>query len=88
MNNMNAARRVLAKALQAPRSLTFAELCALVESFGFEHSRTKGSHVIYKRAGVAELVNVQNVGGKAKAYQVRQLLDIVERNNLTQEPKL
>ena len=29
-----------------------------------------------------ELVNLQKVGGKAKPYQVRQLLDLVERYNL------
>ncbi len=29
-----------------------------------------------------ELVNLQEVGGKAKPYQVRQLLDLVERYNL------
>ena len=29
-----------------------------------------------------ELVNLQEVGGKAKPYQVRQLLDLVETYNL------
>ena len=31
---------------------------------------------------VRELVNLQNVAGKAKPYQVQQLLEIVERYNL------
>ena len=35
------------------------------------------------RPGVHELVNLQNVRGKAKAYQVRQLLQLVERYNLS-----
>jgi len=34
---------------------------------------------------VRELVNLQNVGGKAKPYQVRQFLRLVERYNLTME---
>jgi len=32
---------------------------------------------------VRELLNLQDVAGKAKPYQVRQLLDLVERYNLS-----
>ncbi len=32
---------------------------------------------------VPELVNLQEVGGKAKPYQIRQFLRLVERHNLT-----
>jgi hypothetical protein len=42
-----------------------------------------GSHHIFAHEGVRELVNLQDVGGKAKPYQVRQLLDLVERYNLS-----
>jgi len=31
---------------------------------------------------VRELVNLQNVAGKAKPYQIRQFLQLVERYNL------
>jgi len=31
---------------------------------------------------VRELVNLQEVGGKAKPYQVKQLMELVERYNL------
>lgn len=44
--------------------------------------RTSGSHHIYGRAGAAEQVNLQEVNAKAKAYQVRQFLRLVERYNL------
>jgi hypothetical protein len=30
-------------------------------------------------------VNLQNVGGQAKAYQVRQFLELIERYNLEME---
>jgi len=43
----------------------------------------KGSHHIFVRPGVRELVNLQDVHSKAKPYQVRQLLDLVERYNLS-----
>jgi predicted RNA binding protein YcfA (HicA-like mRNA interferase family) len=55
---------------------------ALVEAFGFRLDRTSGSHHIYVRSGIQQLVNIQNVGGKAKPYQVRQFLRLVERYNL------
>jgi len=47
--------------------------------------RTNGSHHILSRPDVPKLVNLQNVGGKAKGYQVRQLLKLVEKHNLTLE---
>ena len=34
---------------------------------------------------IPELVNLQNVGGKAKAYQIKQLLQIIERYNIELE---
>lgn len=45
--------------------------------------RVSGSHHLFGRSGVIELINVQNVGGKAKPYQIRQFLKIVEKYNLT-----
>jgi predicted RNA binding protein YcfA (HicA-like mRNA interferase family) len=76
-------RRRLQKAINSPANLRFGEFTALVESFGFRLSRTSGGHYIYVHPNVRELVNMQNVGGKAKPYQVRQFLRIVERFNLT-----
>ena len=36
-------------------------------------------------AAIAELVNLQNVNGEAKAYQLRQFLKLVERYDLRLE---
>ncbi len=41
--------------------------------------------IIYKHRNVSELINLQNVKGKAKPYQVRQLLHIIEQYNLKME---
>ena len=75
-------RKLLAKALSGSKNLRFGEAAALAEAFGFHLSRTKGSHHIFVHPRVRELVNLQEVGGKAKPYQVRQLLEIVERYDL------
>jgi len=54
----------------------------LVEAFGFRRTRERGSHHIFVHPDVPELVNLQDVNGEAKAYQVRQFLKLVERYNL------
>lgn len=60
-------------------------MVALVEAFGFRLSRVRGSHHIFVHPQVRELVNLQNVSGKAKIHQIRQFLRLVERYNLTME---
>jgi len=42
----------------------------------------RGSHFIFTNPGIPELINLQDVRGQAKAYQIRQLLKLVERYNL------
>jgi predicted RNA binding protein YcfA (HicA-like mRNA interferase family) len=58
-------------------------LTQLVEALGFKLARVNGSHHIFTHPGVAELVNLQEVNGKCKPYQVRQVLKLVDRYNLT-----
>ena len=57
----------------------------LVEGFGFKLSRTDGSHHIFTRPDISELVNLQDVKGQAKPYQMRQFLKLVEKYNLKLE---
>lgn len=76
-------RKLLQKALASPANIRFGDMVILVEAFGFRLSRTSGSHHVYVHPAVNELVNLQNVGGQAKPYQVRQFLRLVERYNLT-----
>ena len=75
-------RKLLKKALAGANNLRFAELTALAEGFGFRLARVSGSHHIFSRPGIPELLNLQTVGGQAKPYQVRQMLRLVERYNL------
>lgn len=75
-------RKLLKKALSGSRNLTYREMIALAEAFGFRLSRVSGSHHIFVHPQVEELVNLQEVDGKAKPYQVRQLLRLVEQNDL------
>lgn len=74
--------RLLQLARGNPGGLRFSELCRLAEAFGFRFQRQKGSHRIYAHDGLRQIMNFQNDRGAAKAYQVRQLLDCVDRYGL------
>jgi predicted RNA binding protein YcfA (HicA-like mRNA interferase family) len=63
------------------RNVAFSDMMALVEAFGFRVERTRGSHHILTHPHIAELVDLQEVNGEAKPYQIRQSLRIVERHN-------
>ena len=78
-------RKLLQQALHRPNNLRFAEMKSPVEAFGFRLHRITGSHHIFNNPTVQELVNLQNVKGKAKPYQVRQFLSPIERYNLKLE---
>ena len=75
-------RKLLEKAISGSKNIRFNEMVALVEAFGFNLSRVRGSHHIFTHPQVRELVNLQEVDGKAKPYQIRQFLQLVERYNL------
>ncbi len=78
-------RRLLQRLLSGSKNIRFEELVACAEAFGFQLSRVSGSHHIFIHPAVPELVNLQNVGGQAKPYQIKQLLALIERYNLRLE---
>ncbi len=63
-------------------NIRFSDLCALLEELGFE-SRTRGSHHIFTKDGVVEILNIQPKGSKAKPYQVKQVRSILVRYKLS-----
>ena len=74
--------KLFSKAQRAPAALRFSELCALAECWGYEFREQRGSHRKYKhehlRLPIPHALQVfQNDKGKAKPYQVRQLLDAI-----------
>jgi len=57
-------------------NIPFDRLCQLLLSLGFER-RVRGSHHIFSKTGVEEILNLQPRYGKAKAYQVKQVRTII-----------
>jgi predicted RNA binding protein YcfA (HicA-like mRNA interferase family) len=66
-------------------NIRFTELTRLVEACGFELVRVSGSHHLFAHPKVPSLLNLQQVGGTAKPYQVRQVLRLLERYDLHPE---
>ena len=80
-------RRKLLKRLSVGqlRNIAFGDMINLLEGFGFRLARTSGSHHIFINPAIPEMVNLQEVKGEAKPYQIRQFLRIVERYDLRLE---
>ena len=57
-----------------------SDLCTLAEMAGFVFDRAGGSHKIYRHPA-GGMMNFQDVNGKAKPYQVKQLLDYISQNS-------
>ena len=62
-------------------SIGFDELCHLLTSLGFA-VRIRGSHHIFSRGDVEEIINIQPIGSRAKAYQVKQVRQLILRHRL------
>lgn len=78
-------QKLLEKVLAGSRNVRFADFTSLVEAFGFQLVRTRGSHHIYGHPSIPEILNLQDVGGQAKPYQMRQFLQLVEKYDLKLE---
>ena len=78
--------KLLEAARNNPNNLNFGDFETLVRRFGFLHARTSGSHRIYKDA-MGRLLNIQpRKDGKAKHYQVKEFLRLVEpQSNIPRE---
>lgn len=63
------------------KSIRFSELTNLLKTLGFSE-RIKGSHHIYYKEGVDEILNIQSDGSQAKPYQVKQVRNIIVKYRL------
>lgn len=82
---MSKKQKLLKHALSGSKNMSFGDLTLLVEAFGFTLARINGSHHIFTHPQIPDFVNLQNVKGKAKPYQVKQFLSLVEQHNLILE---
>ena len=62
-------------------NVRFEELRSYLLRLGFTE-RVRGSHHIFRREDVRELITLQRDGSQAKPYQVRQVRQAILRNHL------
>jgi predicted RNA binding protein YcfA (HicA-like mRNA interferase family) len=75
--------KLLAKILSgaSDTNISFEQLCQLLIRLGFDE-RISGSHHIFTKEGVEEILNLQPKQGKAKAYQVKQVREMLLKYQL------
>jgi len=78
-------QKVCQRLINNQKNVNFNDLITVVEAFGFELDRIKGSHRVYKHLDLASefLVLLPDRNGQAKPYQIKQFLGLVEEYNLS-----
>ena len=71
---------------KSDQNIKFSEFIDLLINLGFSQ-RIKGSHHIFYKEGVKEIINIQARSNKAKAYQVKQVRNIIVNYQLELNPK-
>ncbi|MCL4880428.1 MAG: type II toxin-antitoxin system HicA family toxin [Anaerolineae bacterium] len=86
---MTRRQKLYQRLLNHQKNVRFDELISVVEAFGFELDRIKGSHRVYKHPAVPDdfLVLLPDKNGQAKPYQIKQFLGLVEQYNLSMTGK-
>ena len=80
---MNRHERLLHTILRgrSDANIRFSDLRTMMTYLGFEE-RIRGSHHLFDKDGVVEIVNLQSQGGQAKPYQVRQVRQLILKYKL------
>lgn len=77
---MSKVEDIVARMRVSPKSIRFAELCRVCGHYFGDPRQVGTSHRVYRMPWQGDpRVNVQDDRGKAKAYQVRQVLKAIER---------
>jgi hypothetical protein len=71
---------ILALMKRNPKGVRFKDLCKVCDQYFGEARQMGSSHCVYRTPWQGDpRVNIQNAKGKAKPYQVRQVLQAIQR---------
>lgn len=77
---MASSEKILERMREEPKNIRFSELLRVCEEHFGKPRQTSGSHLVLKTPWPGDpRVNLQNDKGKAKAYQVRQVLLAIDK---------
>ena len=78
--NMAKIDEIIAEMRRNPKGIRFSDLCKVCDFYFGEPRQTGGSHQVYKMPWTGDpRVNIQDQKGKAKSYQVKQVLKAIDR---------
>lgn len=81
---MTKKQKIIEKLLsgESDNNFDFSELVNVMKKLGFQH-RVKGSHNIFYREFIFEIINIQpHKENKAKPYQVKQIRNLILKYKL------
>jgi hypothetical protein len=77
---MSGVEKILEQMRREPANVRFGDLQKVCEVYFGKPRHHSGSHSVFKTPWQGDpRVNIQNDKGKAKAYQVKQVLSAIER---------
>ena len=80
---MTRSDKLLERILQgtSDANIDYSAMCQLLHRIGFDE-RIRGSHHIFTKSNVEEILNLQPKGAKAKPYQVKQVRNVILKYKL------
>lgn len=85
---MSKFEKLLLKVLsgKSDKNLSISDLKTLLIQLDFQERGGAGSHSVYKRKDIPEMINIQSTkDGKAKPYQVKQIREIIVAYKLSKK---
>lgn len=82
---MGKKEKLIKRLKENPKDFTFDEMCSALESLGFELSnkgKTSGSRVKFLKGSIPIILHKPHPRKELLEYQIRQVLDILEREDL------
>ncbi len=77
---MGKTNEIIKQMKQSPKDVRFVDLCKICDLYFGQARQKNSSHRIYKTPWQGDSrVNIQSRKGKAKAYQVKQVLKAIDR---------
>ena len=77
---MGTIENILSRMKRKPKNVRFKDLCKVCDHYFGSPRQKRSSHRIYRTPWPGDpRINIQNHKGKAKAYQVKQVLKAIER---------
>jgi len=77
-------QKLYQRLVNSQKNVKFSQFVTVVEVFGFELDRIRGSHHTYKHPAITDafLLLQPDKNGQAKPYQIKQFLSLVEAYDL------